>query len=308
AYFALSLHDALPICLFQLGADASVHVLNELLHGGVAGAQETGAGDGVHIGAVVLGIAVNAIEQNVTEVFLAGLGQFFRKGNFVVQGGVNIAVLILEGDLIFDEFVQRSHIGNTHGGGEVLLHPGIGQFGGDGFVDVVQRGAENRILAGQIGAAVVLGEGDGHIEGFAGGVACDLIFKVINAAAAAELQVVALGAAAVELNPVDGANIVDVDGVAHGGGTVSDLVGGSKAGQDVGVDVIRNILVAYFAQRVINGDVGVIVGQGDVIQSGYVFQVAVFVKTVGVAELCQVIVGGIIRAFAGGGFRSSGFG
>ena len=124
--------------------------------------------------------------------------------NLIVQLGVDLAVLVVEGELLLDEGIEGGYIGDAHGGGEVLLHPGIGDFRGDSLADVVQRGAEHRRLAGQVSAAVVFGEGDVHIEGLAGGMAHDLLLKTVDEGAAAQLQVVALVAAAVKGNAVNG--------------------------------------------------------------------------------------------------------
>ena len=70
-------------------------------------------------------------------------------------------------------------------GGQVLLDPVVGQLRGDGLLDVVQGRLKDGLLAVQVLVAVIFGEGDGDIEGLAGGVADDLILKVVDVGAAA---------------------------------------------------------------------------------------------------------------------------
>src|SRR5699024_7904849 len=136
-----------------------------------------------------------------------------------------------------------------------------------------------------------------------------LFLKPVNVGAAAQFQIgaLALGVAAFKGHAVDGAHVVDVDGVPVGRGAVGDLVDGGEVGQDVGVDVIGHILLIDLAQRRVDGDGGVVIRQGDVIGGGHAFQVAVLVKPVGVVEIRQVIVGGLIHGgLGGGGFGGSG--
>ena len=52
----------------------------------------------------------------------------------------------------------------------------------DGLADIVQGRLKDGLLAVQILIAVIFGEGDGDIEGLAGVVADDLIFKVVDVA------------------------------------------------------------------------------------------------------------------------------
>lgn len=96
---------------------------------------------------------------------------------------------------------------------------------------------------------------------------------------------------------------------------VSDFFVGGVVGQDVLVDVVADVLVGDLAQVGVDGDVSVVIGQSDVIQSGDVLQVAVVVVSLGEAEISQVVVSGLVRlcGLLGGGGRSgflgsSGFG
>ena len=148
-------------------------------------------------------------------------------------------------------------------------------------------------------------------------MADDLILEVVNVAVAAQGQVsaVALGIAAVKLHAVDGTNVVDVDSVSVSSGAVSDFLVGGVVGQDVLVDVVADVLVGDLAQVGVDGDVSVVIGQGDVIQSGDILQVAVVVVSLGEAEISQVVVSGLVRLcglLGGGGLSgflgSSGFG
>ena len=134
-------------------------------------------------------------------------------------------------------------------------------------------------------------------------------------AAQGQVSAVALGIAAVKLHAVDGTNIVDVDSISVSSGAVSDFFVGGVVGQDVLVDVVADVLVGDLAQVGVDGDVSVVIGQSDVIQSGDVLQVAVVVVSLGEAEISQVVVSGLVRlcGLLGGGGRSgflgsSGFG
>ena len=64
-------------------------------------------------------------------------------------------------------------------------------------------------------------------------MANNLLFKIVNETTAAKCQAIAGGAAAVKRDTVDGAGIVDVDGVAVRRSAVGNLGLFRKAGQDI---------------------------------------------------------------------------
>ena len=134
---------------------------------------------------------------------------------------------------------------------EVLGNPLVAQLGGDGVLDVVQGRLKDGLLAVQVLVAVILGEGDGDVEGLAGIVADDLLLKVVDVGAAAQGQVgaVALGVAPVKGNAVDAAYIVNVDGVTVRCRAVRDLHRWSEnLDSTLEVDVVVDILFADLAQ------------------------------------------------------------
>ena len=141
-------------------------------------------------------------------------------------------------------------------------------------------------------------------------MADDLLLKTGDKRTAAQRQVGALtlGVAAVKLDAVHGAHIVDVDGVAVLGRTVGDLLGGGKVRKEVLLNKSGHVLIAHFAQGGVDGDIGVVVGQRDVVGGGDVFQVAVFIKPGRVVEIRQVLIGGLIHGGLGGGGLSRGGG
>ena len=181
-----------------------------------------------------------------------------------MQGGVNVTGLVVIEHRGLDEGFQLIDVVQAHALAEIFLDPVVGQLGGDGLLDVVQGRLKDGFLAVQVLIAVILGEGDCDVKGLAGGMADDLIFKVVNVGAAAQSQVgaAALGIAAVESNAVDAAHIVNVDRIAVRGCAVLDLIRGRKVGQHVGINVIIDVVVADLAQIGADRDVRVVVGLG----------------------------------------------
>ena len=218
-----------------------------------------------------------------------------------MQGGVNVTGLVVIEHRGFDEGFQLIDAVQAHALAEIFLDPVVGQLGGDGLFDVVQGRLKNGFLAVQVLIAVILGEGDRDVKGLAGGMADDLIFKVVNVGAAAQSQVsaAALGVAAVESNAVDAAYIVNVDRIAVRGCAVLDLIRGRKVGQHVGINVIIDVVVADLAQVGADRDVRVVVGQGDIIGGGHALEITVLVKRIGKAEISQIGVLGVRGLSAG---------
>ena len=218
-----------------------------------------------------------------------------------MQVGVNVTGLVVIEHRGLDEGFQLIDAVQAHALAEIFLDPVVGQLGGDGLLDVVQGRLKDGFLAVQVLIAVILGEGDRDVKGLAGGMADDLIFKVVNVGAAAQSQVgaAALGVAAVESNAVDAAHVVNVDRIAVRGCAVLDLIRGRKVGQHVGINVIIDVVVADLAQVGADRDVRVVVGQGDIIGGGHALEITVLVKRIGKAEISQIGVLGVRGLSAG---------
>ena len=285
------------------GADAVVRIRKVGVHIVIAAAHHAGGKQGVHGGAVVLRVGVDAVQQHIAVVVQRDLGQLIGVADLVVQGGVDLAGLIVIEHRALDKRLQLVNAVQVHRGGEVLLHPVIGQLGGDGLLDVVQGRLKDGLLAAQVRVAVVFGEGDGDIKGLAGGMADDLILKAVDKGTAAEGQVVAaaLTVAAVKGNAVNAAHIVDVDGIAVRSGAVGDLRVGRKAGKDIRIDIVGDVVLTDLTEISADRDVGVVIGQIHIVGSGHALEVAVLIKRIGKAEISQISVGGIIGGLAGGG-------
>ena len=124
----------------------------------------------------------------------------------VVQGlGTDVVLQLLQG-------VELGHVP-----GEIVV---LG--GHDGLGDLVDLHMEHNRLAGQV-LMVVFGEGDVDVLLLAGAHADHLLLKAGNEGMRAQLQVIVLALAAVEGNAVQGAQEVDVGGVAVLGGAVHGL-------------------------------------------------------------------------------------
>ena len=183
------------------------------------------------------------------------------------------------------------------GAAEILLDPGIGQFRQDLLADVVQRDGEDRLFVAQDyrialsvgGVAVAVREGDINIEGLAGLVAHDLVFKAVDEGTAAQRQAVAAVGAAGKCHAIHGAHIVDVDGVSVGGGTVGDLLRGGVLAEQA-VDLGLHVLLRRLDVRLLQRDGSVVLRQGHIIQCADAGPVAVLVQTVTVSKVLVVII------------------
>ena len=184
------------------------------------------------------------------------------------------------------------------GGAEVAGHPCVGQLGQDALADVVEGHSEDGFLAAELhsiaagvgGVAVAVGEGDVDVEGLAGLVADDLLFEAVDEGVAAQRQVIVLCAAASERHTVHRAGVVDVDGVAVGGGAVGDVVGGGIPTQKI-VDLLLDLLAGGFDVRALDSDGRKVLGQGHIVQCPDALPVALFVQTVAVVEVLVIVVG-----------------
>ena len=131
-------------------------------------------------------------------------------------------------------FIQRIEFRN-------VLRELVVQGGELDRLDAVQLAGEDRVFTGKFLRVVLGGEGDLHVERVADRVTDDLIFEAGDEAAAPELEVVLLGGAAVERDPVDRAFIVDVDRIVVLRGTVGDVNGAAVPflhALDFGVDFL----------------------------------------------------------------------
>ena len=193
---------------------------------------------------------------------------------------------------------------------EVFLHPGVGRFGQDADRQAVQGDVEDRLLArqgdgvaGLVGRiAVVVGEGDGHVEVVADIAADDLVLKAGDKGAAAQGQVVALGGAAGKDHPVHRAAVVDVGDIAGLGGPPGDRLLDAVGFQQV-VPQALDVLLSRLDVGLFEGDGRVVLGQGDVIQGGDPFPVAVGGQALAVGKVLIVVA----RSGAEDG-RAGGFG
>ena len=184
------------------------------------------------------------------------------------------------------------------GGAEGVGHPCVGELGQDAFADVVEGHGKDGFLAAELhsiaagvgGIAVAVGEGDVDVEGLAGLVADDLVFKAVDESAAAQRQIVVLGAAAGELHVVHRADIVDVHGVAVGGSAVGDVLGGGILAQQI-ADLLLHFLAGGLDVRALDGDGCKVFGQGHIVQSADALPVALLVQTIAVVEVLVVVVG-----------------
>ena len=183
-------------------------------------------------------------------------------------------------------------------GAEVAGHPCVGQLGQDALTDVVEGHGEDGLLAAELhsiaagvgGVAVAVGEGDVDVEGLAGLVADDLVFKAVDESAAAQRQIVVLGAAAGELHVVHRADIVDVHGVAVGGSAVGDVLSGGILAQQI-ADLLLHFLAGGLDVRALDGDGCKVFGQGHIVQSTDALPVALLIQTIAVVEVLVVVVG-----------------
>ena len=294
-----SLHDQDLLDHVLLGAFAAFQVF---IHTAVTGLAQ----HGLQRNAAHLGVQVRLVQHGIGEILLhifgQGIGIDFGS---IVQLAVQLIGFLIEQQAVADKSFQLSHIVHAHGLGQVAADPIISQVGGHILVDVVQRGGEHCVLAGQVGGLVVIREGDIHIKGFAGHVANDLILEAVNKGAAAQGQIIIAAGAAVKGNAVNGTGKVNVHSVTVFGGAVGDLVGGLIVGKNVVGNVIVNITVAHGGGIVRKGK-ALSVRQRDVIQRGDAFQVAVLVIGITERKISQIriIIGG---AFCGSVVRNSAF-
>ena len=121
-------------------------------------------------------------------------------------------------------------------------------------------------------------------------MADDLVFKAVDESAAAQRQIVVLGAAAGELHVVHRADIVDVHGVAVGGSAVGDVLGRGILAQQI-VDLLLHFLAGGLDVRALDGDGCKVFGQGHIVQSADALPVALLVQTIAVVEVLVVVVG-----------------
>ena len=121
-------------------------------------------------------------------------------------------------------------------------------------------------------------------------MADDLLFEAVDEGVAAQRQVIVLCAAAGECHTVHRAGVVDVDGVAVGGGAVGDVVGGGIPTQQI-VDLLLDLLAGGFDVRALDGDGCKVLGQGHIVQRPDALPVALFVQTVAVVEVLVIVVG-----------------
>ena len=121
-------------------------------------------------------------------------------------------------------------------------------------------------------------------------MADDLVFKAVDESAAAQRQIVVLGAAAGELHVVHRADIVDVHGVAVGGSAVGDVLGGGMLAQQI-ADLLLHFLAGGLDVRALDGDGRKVFGQGHIVQSADALPVALLVQTIAVVEVLVVVVG-----------------
>ena len=135
-------------------------------------------------------------------------------------------------------------------------------------------------------------------------MADDLILKAIDEAAAAQGQVVALIGAAGKGHAVHGAGIVDVHDVAALGGAAGHFLCGGVLRQQV-VHLGLNVLRAGGDVRLFDGQGGVVVRQGHIVQRADVFQIAVGIDA---AAVIKVLVVEILDLAVGGYGRCGGSG
>ena len=232
-----SLHDQDLLDHALLGAFA---VFQVFIHTAVTGLAQ----HGLQRNAAHLGVQVRLVQHGIGEILLhifgQGIGIDFGS---IVQLAVQLIGFLIEQQAVADKSFQLSHIVHAHGLGQVAADPIISQVGGHILVDVVQRGGEHCVLAGQVGGLVVIREGDIHIKGFAGHVANDLILEAVNKGAAAQGQIIIAAGAAVKGNAVYGTGKVNVNRVTDLGGAVGALVGGLIVGDnDVGKVIVKSLI------------------------------------------------------------------
>ena len=240
--------------------------------------------------AVVVQALVDLIIRHLLrDGFEGGVFQQVVHDGGVEVGGVELVLIV---------GAQGLHGVDVVGGAEGAGHPAVGELGQDALADVVEGHGKDGFLAAELhsiaagisGVAVAVGEGDVDVEGLAGLVADDLVFKAVDESAAAQRQIVVLGAAAGELHVVHRADVVDVHGVAVGGSAVGDVLGGGILAQQI-ADLLLHFLAGGLDVRALDGDGCKVFGQGHIVQSADALPVAFLVQTIAVVEVLVVVVG-----------------
>ena len=159
---------------------------------------------------------------------------------------------------------------------QVLHNKVIGQFVGVGYDNLIDGDGKDGIFAGKFGIALVrIGESDFDIEGFAGFVADELLQEVIDVAGDADgdFGAGAIGAAALKLDAIHFADIIDVNGIAIRYFAVGDFLFVGVAGHD-GVDLLLDVLLLDGDGAFLISNAGVL-AQSDVILGGDALKVSI---------------------------------
>ena len=276
--------------VFQTALEMGQHIVGALV------AQQI-LDEAVEVIAVVARQRAVVVQALVDLIIHHLLGDGLEGGVFqqvVHDGGVEVRGV----ELVLIVGAQGLHGVDVVGGAEGAGHPCVGELGQDAFADVVEGHGKDGFLAAELhsiaagvgGIAVAVGEGDVDVEGLAGLVADDLVFKAVDESAAAQRQIVVLGAAAGERHVVHRADIVDVHGVSVGGSAVGDVLGGGILAQQI-ADLLLHFLAGGLDVRALDGDGCKVFGQGHIVQSADALPVALLVQTIAVVEVLVVVVG-----------------
>ena len=276
--------------VFQTALEMGQHIVGALV------AQQI-LDEAVEVIAVVARQRAVVVQALVDLIIHHLLGDGLEGGVFqqvVHDGGVEVGGV----ELVLIVGAQGLHGVDVVGGAEGAGHPCVGELGQDAFADVVEGHGKDGFLAAELhsiaagvgGIAVAVGEGDVDVEGLAGLVADDLVFKAVDESAAAQRQIVVLGAAAGERHVVHRADIVDVHGVSVGGSAVGDVLGGGILAQQI-ADLLLHFLAGGLDVRALDGDGCKVFGQGHIVQSADALPVALLVQTIAVVEVLVVVVG-----------------
>ena len=178
-------------------------------------------------------LLIGTLDENAGQLALSGCGQLGEDG---VLGAVERSGVFVVVELLTDlgaEFVHGVHIGS-------LLGKITVQSGQLANTDVVQLDFEDHGLAGQVLDVVACREGDEDVKLLAALVAEDAFLEAGDHPAAAQLQGLVLGGAAVERLAFQQALVVDVDDVALDGRTLvrHQLSGHGAAALQHSVDLL----------------------------------------------------------------------
>ena len=112
----------------------------------IAGAEHAALQQSGHRCAVVLGIAVHAVQHNIAVVVQHALGQLLGKADLIVQGAVDGASLLVVEHRVLTKSFSSSMVFQVHRFTQVAGDPVVGQVGVLGLLDIVQGGLEDSFL------------------------------------------------------------------------------------------------------------------------------------------------------------------